>query len=75
MRIKHSSVLRSALINAPRETHGTGYSIYLVGANTRNAILAMLDAVEETFHGLGMIEAEPEDRIAAALRTLDGHIS
>ena len=55
MSIKHSSVLRSALINAPRETHGTGYSIYVVGANTRNAILAMLDAVDDAFHGLSRI--------------------
>ena len=75
MSIKHSSVLRSALINAPRETHGTGYSIYVVGANTRNAILAMLDAVDDAFHGLSKIEVEPEERIASALRTLDGHIS
>tara|TARA_R110000787_G_scaffold70290_3_gene156304 strand:+ start:2817 stop:2924 length:108 start_codon:yes stop_codon:yes gene_type:complete len=35
----------------------------------------MLDAVDDAFHGLSRIEVEPEERIAAALRTLDGHIS
>jgi len=75
MTIRHSSVLRSALVNAPRETHGTGYSIYVVGANTRTAMLQVLAAVDRVYDGLLDQTKSAEEMVADALLELDDFIA